>query len=78
MSKSIRIAICVIPLMIFLLLLLIFGRGLQQDPRLLQSTLIDQPVPVFDLPTATGKSHLLNSDLQGHASIVHVWATWCV
>ena len=53
--------------------------GLQRDPRLVPSPLVGKPAPEFTLsrlrdPGAT----LSRSDLLGKASLLNVWATWCV
>ena len=67
-----------IPLIVFLLLILFFWKGLGSDPRQIPSALLNQPVPNFSLPALDNASITLNrSLLTGHISIVHVWATWC-
>lgn len=68
-----------IPLGIFLLLVLLLGRGLYLDPRKLDSVLIDKPVPVFDLATVNNpETRLTNKDLSKDVSMFNVWASWCV
>jgi cytochrome c biogenesis protein CcmG/thiol:disulfide interchange protein DsbE len=53
--------------------------GLERDPRLVPSPLIDKPVPVFGLPPVKGRDLGLSSgDLQGEVSLVNVFASWCV
>lgn len=67
-----------LPLAVFLLLAVFLWRGLQLDPHKIHSTLINKPVPKFDLPDimAPGKS-FTQQQLLGEISLVNVWATWC-
>ena len=70
----------VIPLVIFLGLAVMLGLGLQRDPRALESALIEQPVPAFDLPVLDAKEHgqrLTSQSLRGQVWILNVWASWC-
>jgi cytochrome c biogenesis protein CcmG/thiol:disulfide interchange protein DsbE len=74
----------VIPLAVFALLAVVFGAYLWQvgpggkDISQLPSALIDKPVPAFDLPPIEGRRDgLKTADLQGRASLVNVWASWC-
>ncbi len=68
-----------IPLAIFFLLVLLFGLGLQYDPRKVPSPLIDKPVPSFSLPLLNSKDTLFTAeDLKGQVSLLNVWASWCV
>jgi len=67
-----------LPLAVFLLLAVFLWRGLQLDPHKIPSTLINKPVPKFDLPDimVPGKS-FTQQQLLGEISLVNVWATWC-
>jgi len=66
------------PLVVFLGLLVLFGIGLTMNPREIPSPLIGKPVPVFDLPPVKGRElGLSNASLQGEASLVNVFASWC-
>lgn len=70
--------IAAVPLLLFagLVALLVFGLG--NDPRLVPSPLIGQPVPEFELPELTDPSRSVGSnDLHGQVSLVNVWASWC-
>lgn len=69
----------VLPLAIFLGLAIMLGLGLQRDPRALESALLEQPVPVFDLPVLAGdESQRFNpQSLQGKVWVLNVWASWC-
>jgi len=69
-----------IPLGIFLALAIMLGLGLQRDPRALESALLEQPVPVFDLPVlsaAPDTARLSAQALQGQVWLLNVWASWC-
>ena len=69
----------VIPLAVFLGLAVMLGLGLQRDPRALESALLQQPVPVFDLPVLQGPGgvRLTPQALQGQVWLLNVWASWC-
>lgn len=69
----------VIPLVAFLGLAVMFGLGLQRDPRALESALLQQPVPQFDLPVLGGEAHerLNTHQLYGRVWVLNVWASWC-
>lgn len=68
----------VIPLAVFLGLAIMFGLGLQRDPRALESALLEQPVPVFDLPVLNSADARFNPQtLQGKVWLLNVWASWC-
>lgn len=68
----------VIPLAVFLGLAIMLGLGLQRDPRALESALLEQPVPVFDLPVLNSADARFNSQtLQGKVWLLNVWASWC-
>jgi cytochrome c biogenesis protein CcmG/thiol:disulfide interchange protein DsbE len=56
-----------------------FWRGLDLDPTILPSAMIDRPVPDFTLPAlrADGRG-LATADFQGAPKIVNVFASWCV
>jgi cytochrome c biogenesis protein CcmG/thiol:disulfide interchange protein DsbE len=53
-----------------------------RDPRLLPSTLINQPAPDFTLPPIKGwedrKPGLTTADLKGTVTVVNFFASWCV
>ena len=73
-----------IPLTIFVLLGVLFWRGLSLDPNEMPSALLNKPVPAFELPVipAPENPHGLvtaNQDmLKGKVSLLNVWATWCL
>ena len=54
--------------------------GLGRDPEALPSTLIDRPLPTFELaPVRTGEDHgLATADFTGRPMLLNVFASWCV
>lgn len=67
-----------IPLVVFIILALLFWRGLSLDPNAMPSALIGKPVPNFNLPTLENTDRLVDQEIfKGKASLINVWATWC-
>jgi cytochrome c biogenesis protein CcmG/thiol:disulfide interchange protein DsbE len=67
------------PVVVFVALIVVFGWGLNHDPRAIPSTMIGKPVPTFALPPVKGRSlGLSDVDLKGEVSLVNVFASWCV
>jgi cytochrome c biogenesis protein CcmG/thiol:disulfide interchange protein DsbE len=78
MNAIIRALRYAIPFIFCLILFLFLWRGLQIDPRLLPSALINQPAPAFKLPTLENPQHYLTQkDLSGHITLLNIWASWC-
>lgn len=73
-----------IPLAIFAILAVLFWRGLSLNPNDMPSALLNKPVPAFELPVLPAPENpdglvVANAELfKGKASLVNVWATWCV
>jgi cytochrome c biogenesis protein CcmG/thiol:disulfide interchange protein DsbE len=68
-----------LPAVLFIGFVLTFIFGLGHDPRIVPSPLIGKPVPAFRLPPVKGRALGLSSaDLWGGASLVNVFASWCV
>jgi len=67
-----------IPLFAFLLLVAVFVVGLTMDPSRIPSPLLENPAPVFSLPSLqdpaveVGSANYANS-----MALVNIWATWC-
>lgn len=79
MKKPVRIALYALPLLGFIVLAVLLGSRLGTDPSVLPSARLGQPMPAFDLPSLQEpQQHLTAADLKGEASILNVWATWCV
>jgi len=67
-----------LPLTVFILLTTLLWRGLALNPASMHSALLNKPVPEFRLSTVENpKRFLTNKDLQGHVSLLNVWASWC-
>jgi len=71
-----------IPLAGFLILLGILWGGLGNDPTLLPSVLVNQPLPPFqaalvDQPEQQVNQSDLITDQQGDIALLNIWATWC-
>ena len=71
-----------IPLGFFLVLTVVFFARLEWggDPSLVPSPLIGHPAPQFTLPPLDGLNlpGLSRADLDGHVTLVNVFASWCV
>jgi cytochrome c biogenesis protein CcmG/thiol:disulfide interchange protein DsbE len=73
-----------IPLAIFILLGVLFWRGLSLDPNEMPSALLNKPVPAFELPVISAPENpqgLMTANqemLKGEVSLLNVWATWCL
>jgi cytochrome c biogenesis protein CcmG/thiol:disulfide interchange protein DsbE len=67
------------PVAVFGLVILAFAAGLNRDPTILPSTLIDKPLPAFDLPPVREEAAGLKStDGAGAPRLLNVFASWCV
>ncbi len=67
-----------IPVGIFALVILFLGIGLTKDPHKLPSTMIDRPMPDFQLDAiAPGIPVLTNQDLKQNISLVNIFGSWC-
>jgi cytochrome c biogenesis protein CcmG/thiol:disulfide interchange protein DsbE len=68
-----------IPLITLTLVLFIMYRGLDLDPTVVPSPLIDKPVPVFSLPSLLDSDTVItNNSFIDQVHLINVWATWCV
>lgn len=67
------------PLALFLLLGAYFAIGLDRDPSLIPSAIIDKPLPPFELAPIEGFERGLSAaDLNGQVALINVFASWCV
>ena len=67
-----------LPLGAFAGLAAVFAARLGDDPSILPSALMGDPVPEFALPPVRGRTLGLSSgDLKGDVSLVNVFASWC-
>jgi cytochrome c biogenesis protein CcmG/thiol:disulfide interchange protein DsbE len=69
----------ILPLLLFLIIILFFWKGLGRDPNLLPSMLVDKPVPKFNFAVLENDTlRFSNKDFLDQVSLLNVWATWCV
>ena len=79
MSKSWRIALYAVPLLVFAGLAVLLGSRLGTDPTELPSARIGKPLPEFRLSSLKAPEKMLTSaDVKGRVVILNVWATWCI
>lgn len=70
--------IFLLPVALFAVLLVAFAMGLNHDPSLLPSALIDRPAPDFNLPGLIDPARgLARTDLGGGVILVNFFASWC-
>ncbi len=71
----------VLPIAVIIVVVIMLGffyRGLQLDPKLLPSALIDKPAPAFTLPQLHDPSKTFSAaDMKGKVWLLNVWASWC-
>jgi cytochrome c biogenesis protein CcmG/thiol:disulfide interchange protein DsbE len=80
-----RIAMALLPIVVFAGLAVLFVVGLgRDDPSRVPSVLIGKPAPEFDLPPLEGLTRqgspvpgFATADLQGQVTLVNIWASWC-
>lgn len=79
MSRRLKLSLMLsLPLGGFIILLWFLWQGLGNDPRLLPSALIDQPLPAFKMATLDDPERTVTpQDLKGGVALLNVWATWC-
>ncbi|MEM7017894.1 MAG: DsbE family thiol:disulfide interchange protein [Pseudomonadota bacterium] len=68
-----------LPLAVFAVLVGFLYVGLGLDPRKLDSMLLNQPAPEFELIEVTDTSQKFTHEaFQGKVSLLNAWASWCV
>jgi cytochrome c biogenesis protein CcmG/thiol:disulfide interchange protein DsbE len=67
-----------LPIILFIVLGVFLFRGITLDPSEMPSALINKPVPTFSLADLQDGSVITEKALQGHVTLLNVWATWCV
>ena len=66
------------PLALFLGLSMILFLGLDKDPSILPSALVDKEFPEFDLMALDDEHRqITREELLGDVTLVNVWASWC-
>jgi len=68
-----------IPLVVFAVMVVFLGVGLNLDPREVPSPLINKPAPPFVLPQLHAPDKTFSQkDMLGKVWLLNVWASWCV
>lgn len=68
----------IIPVVVFAMCCFFLWRGLSLEPQRLPSARLGQPFPPMHLPVlGTVKQYFTTAQLQGHVSLLNVWASWC-
>lgn len=75
-----RLALFLVPLLLFVAVGVFLGIGLTRDPSTLPSALVGKPAPEFALPPLEGRDAegFSRADLGGEPMLVNVFASWCV
>jgi len=65
-------------IVIFLIMMGFFYKGLQLDPQELPSALLDKSAPDFTLPQLHDDTKSFSlADMKGKVWLLNVWASWC-
>ena len=68
-----------IPLILFIVLVVFLGIGLNRDPSEVPSPLINKPAPAFDISQLAQPNKTFSpAGMKGQVWILNVWASWCV
>jgi len=71
----------ILPISVFIVFAVMMGffyKGLQLDPKLLPSALLDKPAPSFSLPQLHNASLTFTpEEMKGKVWLLNVWASWC-
>jgi cytochrome c biogenesis protein CcmG, thiol:disulfide interchange protein DsbE len=68
-----------LPLIVFVVMVVFLGVGLNLNPREVPSPLIDKAAPDFKLARLDKPEQQLSlQDLRGKVWLLNVWASWCV
>jgi cytochrome c biogenesis protein CcmG/thiol:disulfide interchange protein DsbE len=68
-----------IPLILFIVLVVFLGIGLNRDPREVPSPLINKPAPAFEVAQLAQPNKTFSpASMKGQVWILNVWASWCV
>ncbi|AOE49571.1 DsbE family thiol:disulfide interchange protein [Kangiella sediminilitoris] len=66
------------PIIVFLVLIVFFWVALKNDPKKLNSNLIDKQVPAFELPALQNPEQLFTEEsLPKELFLMNIWGSWC-
>lgn len=75
----IRKTTALIPLVLMIAICAALALGLRKDPRILPSTLIDRPLPDFDLPPVReGDVGFKRADVGNQVALINIFGSRCV
>lgn len=75
-----RFLLLLTPLVVLVALLAVFALNINRDPSLVQSVLIDKPVPRFVLPAVDGldRNGIDSNTIENQVYVLNVFASWCI
>lgn len=74
-----KVSLFLIPLTLFILLSVFLFKGLFSNPRELDSSLMNKPLPPFALPDLMSPDVTYTPELfKGQVTLMNVWGVWCV
>lgn len=71
-----RKLLLILPILVLVALAVLLARGLQSDPRKLDSVRVGKPAPHIVLQTLDGKN-FDSASLKGQVWLLNVFASWC-
>src|SRR5665811_1833157 len=76
MGRTLRIAAIGV-VVVFAGLAVVFSSRFGRDPNLVESPLVGQPAPSFELPLLDGSGTAALTDFAGDIVVVNFFASWC-
>lgn len=74
-----KYALLFLPLFLFLALTVFLLKGLFSEPRYEVSSLVNKPLPDFELPDVMDATVVYTPQVfKGEVTLLNVWGTWCV
>jgi cytochrome c biogenesis protein CcmG, thiol:disulfide interchange protein DsbE len=74
-----KFLVFLLPLLAFATLLVFLYQGLFSDPRQHESSLLQQPMPAFNLPDLMQPELEYTQDVfAGKVTLLNVWGVWCI
>lgn len=76
MGNALRIA-AIVAVIVSAGLAVVFSSRFGRDPNLVESPLVGQPAPTFELPLLDGSGTAALTDFEGDIVVVNFFASWC-
>ncbi|HQZ13516.1 MAG TPA: DsbE family thiol:disulfide interchange protein [Devosia sp.] len=74
-----RFLLAFVPLVLLVGLIAVFALNINRDPSMVQSVLINKPVPQFVLPAVEGVDRAgIDSKAIAEVTVLNVFASWCI